>query len=213
MSILTIVLSVLAGAAAILTIAAQFRATKTQEYVFKPLTMVWIILIALLAEDPVSTSYRVLIVLGLLASVVGDVFLMVIDDRWFIYGLVSFLIAHFFYIAAFTVEGDATAPIWYIVPFAIYGALMLRWLWADLGQMKAPVMLYVFVILIMAWQAANRWIETRETAPLLAMIGAYLFVFSDSVLAVERFRGTWRTARILVLGTYFTAQWLIALSV
>ena len=55
--------------------------------------------------------------------------------------------------------------------------------------------------------------DQENDSDLLAMIGAYLFVLSDSVLAIERFRGTGRIARILVLGTYFAAQWLIALSI
>jgi len=65
----------------------------------------------------------------------------------------------------------------------------------------------------MAWQAANRWIELRATDTLLAMIGAYLFVASDSVLAVQRFRGRFRSADFWVLALYFPAQWLIALSI
>jgi uncharacterized membrane protein YhhN len=206
------VFSLLAALSAALTIAAKYLETKRLEYVFKPLTMVWIILIALLNDDPFSTRYQVLILLGLLASLAGDVLLMLPDPSRFIYGLASFLIAHLFYIAAFTVEGGK-APIGYIVPFALYGAVMLWALWPHLGSMKRPVMAYVGVILIMAWQAANRWIDARLDGSLLSMIGAYLFVMSDSVLAVERFRGSWRSAPFWVLSTYFVAQWLIALSV
>jgi uncharacterized membrane protein YhhN len=173
--------------------------------------MVLIIGVALLVDDPISTRYRILIVLGLLASLAGDVFLMLPSDR-FIHGLVSFLVAHILYIIAFTVEG-ATAPIWYIFPFVFYGVLMLWWLWPHLGDLKIPVLVYVGAILIMAWQAANRWLETEQAGTLFALIGAYLFVASDSVLAVERFRGTFRSAPFWVLSTYFAAQWLIALSI
>ena len=207
-----ILLTLLAAISAALTIFANYRTSKRLEYVFKPLTMVWIILIALLANDPVSTAYRVLIVAGLLASLAGDVFLMLPSDR-FVQGLVSFLIAHILYIIAFTVESGGTTPIWYIIPFVMYGAIMLRWLWPYLGPMQRPVIVYVCIILIMAWQAANRWLVTDETSALLALIGAYLFVTSDSVLAVEHFRGTWRSAPFWVLSTYFAAQWLIALSI
>lgn len=209
---LTTVFSLLAALSAALTIAAKYLETKRLEYVFKPLTMVWIILIALLNDDPFSTRYQVLILLGLLASLAGDVLLMLSDPAKFIYGLASFLIAHLFYITAFTVEGGK-APIGYIIPFALYGAVILWALWPHLGSMKRPVMAYVGVILIMAWQAANRWIDARLDDSLLSMIGAYLFVMSDSVLAVERFRGSWRSAPFWVLSTYFVAQWLIALSV
>jgi uncharacterized membrane protein YhhN len=207
------VFSVLTAVSAALTIAAKLRENKRQEYLFKPLTMAFIILIALLGEDPVSTRYQILVLLGLLASLAGDVALMLPDPRHFMQGLGSFLIAHLCYIAAFTLESDGVTPLWYIVPFLVYGALMLRWLWPSLGSLRAPVLLYVAVILIMAWQAANRWLETRESAALLAMVGAYLFVMSDSALAVERFRGSWRSAPFWVLSAYFAAQWFIALSI
>ena len=206
-----VILSLLAALTAALTIIAKYRQSKRLEYICKPLAMIWIILIALLNNDALSSTYRALIVAGLLASLAGDVFLM-LPGR-FMQGLVSFLIAHLFYIAAFTIEGEGTAPIWYIVPFALYGAVMLWRLWPLLGSMKGPVMIYVVAILIMAWQAANRWIENKQSATLLALVGAYLFVTSDSVKAVEKFRGTWRSAPFWVLSTYFAAQWLIALSV
>ncbi|NLX10419.1 MAG: lysoplasmalogenase [Chloroflexi bacterium] len=209
---LIVILSILAALSAVLTIVGKYRGSKRLEYIFKPLTMVWIILIAILADDPISTRYQVLILLGLLASIVGDVFLMLPDDR-LLQGLVSFLIAHVFYIVAFTVESSGRAPIWYIIPFVLLGLFMLWLLWPYLERMRIPVVIYMSVILIMAWQAANRWIELRATDTLLAMIGAYLFVASDSVLAVQRFRGRFRSADFWVLALYFPAQWLIALSI
>lgn len=219
---LPILLSICAGLSAGVTIAAKLlgagttvaerRRYKRLEYIFKPLTMVFVIAIAILAEDPISPTYQTLIVLGLLASLAGDVFLMLESDR-FVQGLASFLVAQILYAIAFTYEGNATAPLWYGLPFLLYGALMLWWLWRFLGPMRVPVIVYMAAILFMAWQAANRWIETGEPGTLLALIGAYLFVASDSVLAVERFRGTFRSAPFWVLATYFAAQLLIALSV
>ncbi len=211
MTTLTVILSVLTGVSAALTIAAKYRRSTWMEYSFKPLTTCLIIVIALLATDPVSTQYKALIVLGLVASLAGDVFLM-LPDR-FLPGLVSFLVAHLLYIAAFVTADYGTAPLWFIIPFVFYGALMLRILWAHLGTMRGPVIVYMAVILLMGWMAANRWIETDQFSALLALVGAYFFIASDSVLAIERFRGTWRTAQFWVLSTYFVAQWLIALSV
>ncbi|MEW6577927.1 MAG: lysoplasmalogenase [Chloroflexota bacterium] len=211
---MTLPIALLSAAAALcaaLTIIAKYRQSKRLEYICKPLATASIILIALLAEDPLTTRYQALIVLGLTASLAGDVFLM-LPDR-FLPGLASFLVAHLFYIAAFTLEGRGTAPLWYLAPFLLYGVLMLRWLWPHLGSLRGPVIVYMAVILLMAWQAANRWIETRQDGTLLALAGAYLFVTSDSALAVERFRGVWRSAPFWVLSTYFAAQWLIAMSV
>ncbi|MBN1681323.1 MAG: lysoplasmalogenase [Anaerolineae bacterium] len=209
---LTISLVVLVILCAALTIAASYRDSQRQEYIFKPLTTTLIILIALSDTDPISTTYHVLIVAGLVASLAGDVFLMLPPD-YFVRGLISFLFAHIFYIIAFTVEGDGTAPFWTIIPFVVYGVIILWRLWPDIGSLKIPVMVYITAILIMAWQAANRWLETEQNGSLLALAGAYLFVASDSVLAVERFKHPFRSARFWVLSSYFAAQTLIALSI
>ena len=52
-----------------------------------------------------------------------------------------------------------------------------------------------------------------DVRAMLAAIGAALFVVSDSFLAYDRFRQKFRAARIIVLSTYWAAQWLIAYSV
>jgi len=208
---MSIVLSLLVIASATLTIAAKTRGSTRGEYVFKPLTTCLIIAIALLAADPISPAYRALIVAGLVASLAGDVFLM-LPGR-FVPGLLSFLVAQILYTVAFTYESSGQAPIWYVIPFALYGVVMLRWLWPHLGSLRIPVVIYLAAILIMAYQAANRWLETEQDGTLLALLGAYLFVASDSALAVDRFRGRFRGVDFWVLSTYFAAQLLIALSV
>jgi len=48
---------------------------------------------------------------------------------------------------------------------------------------------------------------------LAAAAGAGLFVVSDGVLAIDRFRWPFRAARAVTLATYWSAQLLIALSV
>jgi uncharacterized membrane protein YhhN len=79
--------------------------------------------------------------------------------------------------------------------------------------MRVPVIIYMIAILLMAWQAAGRWIETPQIGPLLAFAGASLFVISDTVLALNRFRRPFKLARVLTMGTYYPAQMLIALSI
>ena len=208
---LLIVLTVLAFVSAILTIAAAYQHRRLTHYLFKPLTIVFIILIALEAKHATSPFYRQTIIAGLLFSLAGDIFLMLPQDR-FIPGLVSFLAAHVFYIAAFTHESGGALSFWTLIPFLIYGSLMMRVLWPHLGKMRLPVILYMLAILMMGWAAADRRILTGQEGSLLAFLGAILFIASDSFLALDKFRGRFRSAQLLILSTYFTAQWLIALS-
>ena len=113
---------------------------------------------------------------------------------------------------AFTFESGRALSTLDLIPFLIYGVLMLRVMWPHLGKMRVPVIAYMLAILLMGWVAASRWILTKQEGSLLAFIGAVLFIMSDSVLAVDRFKGRFRSAQLLILSTYFTAQWLIALS-
>jgi uncharacterized membrane protein YhhN len=208
---LTAILTLLAMFSAALNIRAEYHGPRYHVYLFKPLTMVFILLIAVQAGWPDFSRYTVVIIGGLLFSLAGDVFLMLPSDR-FIPGLVSFLVAHLFYIAAFTSEIGFGLS-WRLLPCAIYGILMFSILAPHLGKMKLPVVVYVVVILVMAWQAWERWSQIGQSTALLAFLGAVLFCVSDSALAVNRFRERYKSAQALILSTYFAAQWLIARSV
>jgi len=207
-----IILCALAVVSAGLTAGFAGKAGRRPFYVLKPLTMVLVILVALLAKAPVPAAYKAYILAGLLFSLAGDVFLM-LPEKWFPAGLVSFLAAHVLYILAFRPErgGGLSAPV--LLPFMLYALLFFRMLAPGLGKLKLPVLVYTAAITAMAWLAGCRYVYLGGTKPLLAFIGAALFLISDSVLAYDRFSKKIGPAQILILGTYFPAQLLIALSV
>lgn len=205
------VLSALFVISAVAAVSAARRGGRRAVYVFKPLTMALVVALACLPKFPASEFYRYAVVAGLVCSLAGDVFLMLPSDR-FVRGLLCFLAAHACYVAAFAHGGGRAWHVWSLIPFAVYGAAVWRVLSPRLGGMKRAVAVYVAAILLMAWTAASRWALTRADGSALALAGACLFVVSDSALAVDRFRGRFRGAQVLILSTYFAAQWLIALS-
>ena len=205
-----IILSLLTLVSAGLCIRADYAGKPQQVYAFKPLTMVFIIAIALLEESTISDTYKLLIIGGLLFSVIGDVWLMLPDDR-FVQGLISFLIAHIFYIAAFTTVGDNLASPLLLIPMAVFAGGVFWYLRPALGKYLMPVVVYMLVILVMGWQSFNRL--DVEAGGLAAVVGALLFMLSDSILAINRFRQHFHLAQLLILGTYFAAQWFIAQSI
>src|SRR5215203_1018502 len=76
-------------------------------YIFKPLTTVLILVLALSAITE-TKRYKIAIVAGLICSLAGDVFLMLPGDQ-FLPGLVSFLLAHVCYLIAFTTDAPLMA--------------------------------------------------------------------------------------------------------
>jgi len=207
----TILLSLLTLVSASLTIIFDLNESEVGLYTFKPISTILIIIIAVLANKPPSNRYKRAIIAGLIFSLIGDVVLILPGDV-FLIGLVSFLIAHLFYIAAFVMVGGFYRTFWGTIPFLLVGIVLGIVLWPDLGDMKSPVLAYMIIILIMAWQALGQWRQTGEIRALLAFLGAILFVISDLALAVNRFATPIDMAALLVLGTYYPAQWLIALS-
>jgi uncharacterized membrane protein YhhN len=205
-----IILTGVAVITAVLAIWGEYKPTRTQVYIFKPLTTILIIGIALLGVSP-NALYKTLIIIGLVFCLGGDIFLM-LPAKYFIMGLVSFLIGHIFYSVAFATDGGFQLS-WWLLPIAVYGIVIFSFLNPHLGKMRGPVIAYILVILTMAWQALTRWSGLQTTGALLAAAGAVSFVVSDSVLAIDRFREKFRSARVIVLATYWLAQWLIALSI
>ena len=92
--------------------------------------------------------------------------------------------------------------------------MVLALVWRGLKSgLRGAVLAYVAVIAAMAGQAAGRWQALGGEPALAAALGAALFVLSDSLLAINRFRAPFRAERALTLGSYWAAQLLIALSV
>jgi uncharacterized membrane protein YhhN len=197
---------------AFLAVRAKYRGPLWRVYVFKPLTTGLILFAACMADPSFATAYQRFILLGLLFSLAGDVFLMLPGDR-FIQGLVSFLIAHVFYIAGFTSGTGFGHAGWIIAAVILAGAAMAALLLPFTGKMRLPVLVYMMVILVMAQQSWDRFYASRGTNSLFAAIGATLFVFSDFLLAWNRFRRPFNSAEAVKLTAYFAAQLLIALSV
>lgn len=206
---LTLLLLIAVSAA--LTIRGKYRSQKLL-FVFKPLTIGLVIGLAWMVGEESPDRYFWLVLLGLLFSAAGDVFLMLPRDR-FIAGLASFLVAHLLYIAAFSAAAGFWATPWLALPYLLGAGLMLLYLLPHAGNLTVPVVVYALVIATMGWQATGHWLALRDSASLCAMIGAMLFLVSDAVLATNRFAKPFISAELALLSTYFAAQTLIALSV
>lgn len=205
---MTTTISILILITAAITIYAKLRENEPLQFIFKPLTMFLIISIVVFASPAPFGFYKSMILAGFVCSVIGDV-LLIRQERFFVQGLVSFLIGHLFFIAAFW-----TLPVFYLLfVFLVYITVFLGILWKHLGPMKVPVSIYASAIALMSWMAVSRYFSGGQSPELYAAIGSLFFVASDSLLAFNKFRSPIPQSAIWVLGTYFAAQWLIALSV
>lgn len=148
---------------------------------------------------------------ALMASALGDWLLDQDTDKGFLAGLVSFAVAHIFYIVVFFQLG-AVPSVWAGAVFGLLALSALWWLIPYTGALKGPVIGYVVIIAIMGAAAVG-------TPLSLIWSGALLFILSDMILSITLFR--WQdmpwpeggaahlVARRILWAAYFMGQALI----
>jgi uncharacterized membrane protein YhhN len=149
-------------------------------------------------------------------SWLGDILLM-FDHKgnsFYIFGLIAFLIAHIFYIIFYeriVHFENLKKNYWLFIPVLIYYSILIYVLSPHLGEMKLPVRIYGVVISYMLIQALQVARMRNKPAAALMIIGAILFITSDSILAINKFYSPFETAGIAIMVTYGLAQLLITL--
>ncbi|MCW8850990.1 MAG: lysoplasmalogenase [Melioribacteraceae bacterium] len=181
-------------------------------YFYKPFTIILILIIAL-NRVTTSNEYQTAIILGLIFSLFGDIFLMLKKSDLFIKGLLFFLFAHLCYIYAVINNFGAQLNIFLIFVLLLILAVVGKFLILKTGDKKVYVFLYSCVVLFLSSQAASSYFEFPNTNTLYLLIGVILFTISDFLLAFNRFISKFSKSQIYILSTYYTAQLLIALSI
>lgn len=156
------------------------------------------------------------ILTGLFFSWCGDVFLLFesATATFFIFGLVSFLITHICYILYFLSIKSISPSLLKKQPFLsllvfLYGFSLVWLLLPYLGELKIPVIVYAAVICSMLICSFHIYFKINKPANRFFVIGAALFVLSDSLLALNKFYHPLPAAGLWIMGSYCAAQYFI----
>ncbi len=153
---------------------------------------------------------------GLFFSWLGDVFLLFEYKHalFFIFGLVSFLTTHIFYIVYFLrIRSEKTSllkkqPV-FIAMVLTYGITLVWQLYPYLGDLKLPVMVYAAIICSMLLCSLHIFLKVNKKAAAFYLLGAVAFVVSDSLLAINKFYAPFANAGVFIMLTYCAAQFFI----
>jgi uncharacterized membrane protein YhhN len=207
---LTVFLLLAAAVLGSLHIRADYRQQWSLTYILKPLTMVAIIGVVVSSGVGEMGFYRLAVIAGLVLSLIGDVFLMLRPSR-FLAGLSAFLLAHIVYVTAFFSRLEAFHAVALGLP-AFVGLAMFMLIRRGAGRMALPISIYILAIAGMVGTSLSAAIDQPDAGRLAAAAGALLFLFSDATIGVVRFHTRFHLGQALILGSYYPAQALIALS-
>ena len=166
----------------------------------KPLLLPVLILIYITRSESEKTQVDKLFLAGLVLSFFGDLFLLF---QWgFLPGLGSFLLAHVFYIISFRKKTQKSIWRFWPIILGLFATTLLGFLFPYLKEMKVPVIIYAVVISVMMYTALKT--QNRNL-----IIGALLFLISDTLLSINLFLQPLMILNLLVMITYIAAQWFL----
>ncbi len=154
------------------------------------------------------------VILALFFCFLGDVLLEY--PRFFIPGLLTFLVGHVFYGISFLSDIGVGYPLpWWLFLFAIlyvtYGIIFCTKLSISDKKKKLAVSVYCGIILLVSFLSLLRAGSVTEYSFWMVLVGTLLFITSDSILAYNRFQKRTHYGTIWVMATYGAAQLIIIL--
>ncbi len=198
---------------ATLEIYGEYKDNDTLITSFKPLVLPFIVLFYIFGAHP---NIDWLILVALLCGWAGDFFMMLKNEKWFLYGMVAFLLNQIFFIISFfiSISDISDFNIWGLF---LLGPVILIMLFTipkfinKTGDLKIPVLVYMAAILIMHIAAVLRLAEFAGLEFIFIYVGSLFFIFSDTFLALNKWDEAAKQKRIINMVTYFLAQFYIAL--
>ncbi|MEN9744543.1 MAG: hypothetical protein RL640_381 [Bacteroidota bacterium] len=180
----------------------------------KPLIIPFLGLTYYTSLNQKTNLFKDAVAIALLFSWLGDLLLQ--KESLFVPGLLAFLTAHIFYILFYVRTKSEKISFFKLRPVMLIAVLaylieFMYLLWPSLGGMKIPVLIYGITISTMLSAAIWQYQKLDDRTSLFLIIGAALFVTSDSILAINKFSSPFDSAGIFIMATYILAQLFIVL--
>ena len=188
-------------------IYAILNGNRDIEMIAKPLITTSLVVLYLLSVKKPNFWY----VSALFFCFWGDVLLM-FPEKFFVLGLASFLFAHILYIAIsrkFLQEVPVAKIVTHSIPFLLILAALLYTIYPNLGDLLIPVVIYGIVISVFGVVTLLVYAQEKTTENLWLFLGAFTFIVSDSILALNKFYEASEILGISIMITYILAQYLI----
>lgn len=195
--------------ASLANIGLNYKLRREKDYV--KLTLMPLLFLVYLLRD--TTQLGVFFALGF--SWLGDIFL-INDDRYFIPGLISFLLAHVSYLV--TIFPLISVNNWLVLFGSAVALAIAQWKVVSMfdvspshRKLAVPIILYATILVMMG--GGLMLLSLRGLKPPLLMIGGGLFLASDFILQWKLFVSNDGVKSAAVMLTYTLAQLFIILSI
>lgn len=156
-----------------------------------------------------SKKERTLVFLALAFSFVADYFLL--NDTTILFtalGMSMFIIAKIFYSLFYYTKAKFNVD--FLLPFLavtfIYYLFVSFFLYEGLGVYFVPVIIYVLASVGMIFMSYSRYRTVNDKSYILVLMGAFLFLASETIFAVDKFYTPLSHIKITLMVSYGLSQ-------
>ena len=208
------------GAVSLVNWVSAWQLLMTPYYITKPFVLLGLILYLVLRVP--LTPTRLPFLLGLVFSLLGDVFLIPKGTRWFLVGMGAFSITQLMYIWGFNISMPSIPVMVVGVALFIAGVILIHLVvnrFEESSSKKKAILpnLKGYSTLILAMSISALLCLARpawpDQAAAMAGIGGILFFLSDGMIGLDKLDRRLPKFRFWVIFTYHLAQFLIVAAV
>lgn len=189
-----------------LYVDAAYRGPEWQRWLFRPITLILLLLWGWSADFLTSQGY--LILAGLAVSLLADMMRMLSSER-LLASVALMFTSYLLYTISFGMQLDFSLYLpWLPIPLVI-AAITLVLIWTKLEDMQAMVFALLIMSMIMAWVAGDQFFGLGRDYNFSIMVGAFLLFISNCIWLIARFRFSFKASKAIVAALYFLGQFFI----
>jgi len=204
------------GLASLVNWVSAWQSRMIAYYITKPIVLLGLILF-MVFHAPITLA-TLPFLLGLIFSLLGDIFLIPRGTRWFLVGMVAFSITQLMYIWGFNLSMVKLPVLVVAVVALLGGVVMMRLVVNRLSQSSSinkavlpfikgyGALVLAMVVSALLCLARPGWSDWAAT---MAGIGGILFFLSDGMIALDKLDRRLPRYRFWIICTYHLAQFLI----
>lgn len=192
-----------------LFVDAAYRGPAWQRWLFRPVTL--LLLLALALQAPIITATGYLIILGLVATLVADALLLLPKERM-MYVIGAYFLSHLLYTVGFA--SQMTFSIFWPLPLTllIIGAVLIATIWTQLQELRWPICTYIGMTLLMVWVTGEQYFARSTDHGFSLLAGTSLLLLASIIWLISHYRYPFQASRAVIAASYFAGHFLIVRS-
>lgn len=189
-----------------LYIDAAYRGPNWQRWIFRPITLLLLLLWAWQVPEHSINSY--LIVGALFVTLLSDL-LKIFDGKYLLPSLALICLSYILYLVSFLLPLELTFYLPLLAFVIIAAIVVLAIVWTKLDKLAIPTSITLLAGFIMFWIAGEKFFYLSNDHNLSIMVGAFLLVLAYCIWLINRFRFSFSASKGLVSACYFLGHFFI----